>query len=251
MAVPAIKTARRIFEILEHFERVRTPLSLKAIAEVFDYPASSASALLKSLVMLGYIDYDRYTRTYLPTMRLASLGNWVADALLGRGSVQKLMEDVRNATGWTTSLLTQSDIHAHHIHVLDALHDDKILTRSGSLQPLITSGLGKLLLSGRDDEIVAQIVRRANFFEPEVRNRLRLADLLDDIHAIRSAGFSHGRNTITQGVSSIGMILPHHPHGRLLALGVIGPTDRLDEQRNMIVAILRDGIARLGPELAG
>ena len=70
----AVKSARRAFEILELFERERRPLALKDILDDRGYPASSGSALLKSLVTLGYLDYDNDRRTYFPTMRIAALG---------------------------------------------------------------------------------------------------------------------------------------------------------------------------------
>jgi len=38
------------------------------------YPVSSGAAMLKSLVSLGYLEYDRKTQTYLPTMRIAVAG---------------------------------------------------------------------------------------------------------------------------------------------------------------------------------
>src|SRR3954470_2968219 len=93
-----IKTARRIFEILEQFEQVQRPLSLKEVAQRFDYPVSSASAVLKSLVELGYINYDRYSRTYLPTMRIVHLGQWVQDALFGDHGILALLDYLSQET---------------------------------------------------------------------------------------------------------------------------------------------------------
>lgn len=71
MADAAIKSARRVFEIMEFFDRARRPLGLKAICDELRYPVSSGAAMLKSLVTLGYLEYDRKTQTYLPTMRIA------------------------------------------------------------------------------------------------------------------------------------------------------------------------------------
>ncbi len=36
------------------------------------------------MVVLGYLDYDRFSRTYLPTMRIASLGSWVHPPCLAK-----------------------------------------------------------------------------------------------------------------------------------------------------------------------
>ena len=62
MADAAIKSARRVFEIMEFFDRERRPLGLKSICKTLDYPVSSGAAMLKSLVSVGYLEYDRKTQ---------------------------------------------------------------------------------------------------------------------------------------------------------------------------------------------
>ena len=41
MSSTVIKTARRIFEVLEHFDEVQRPVSLKEIVAELDYPVST------------------------------------------------------------------------------------------------------------------------------------------------------------------------------------------------------------------
>jgi DNA-binding IclR family transcriptional regulator len=45
-----VKSARRVFEALEYFDRERGTLGLKEIAGHLGYPSSSASVLLRSIV---------------------------------------------------------------------------------------------------------------------------------------------------------------------------------------------------------
>ena len=94
MADGAVKSAQRALEILEVFARHRRPLALKEILDELGYPTSSGSALMKSLVQLGYLDYDRERRTYFPTMRIAVLGAWVPGALFGDGQLLPALEDL-------------------------------------------------------------------------------------------------------------------------------------------------------------
>src|SRR5260370_15285009 len=98
MSDPVIKTARRIFEVLEYFDDVQQPISLKDISVHFKYPVSSASALLKSMVVMGYLDYDVYSRTYMPTMRIATLGTWVQTALFGESRIVALLKHLNEVT---------------------------------------------------------------------------------------------------------------------------------------------------------
>ena len=117
MSGDTIKTARRAFEVLEYFDAVERPLSLKDISSKFDYPPSSASGLLKTLVQLGYLDYDRYTRTYMPTMRVHGLGAWVKNSMFG-SNIIALVDYVVEVTGETVSIGTQSDLFMQYIHTV-------------------------------------------------------------------------------------------------------------------------------------
>ena len=108
-----IKSAQRVCEIFEFFNEVQRPLMLKEIVSRFGYPASSCSVLLKSLVQLGFLEYDALHRTYLPTMRMSSLVEWVEKSRFGNGSVLSAMRRLHELTQETVSLGAQSDLHAY------------------------------------------------------------------------------------------------------------------------------------------
>ena len=76
----AVKSAFRTFEVLELFAQRRMPMPLHEIYTALRYPQSSTTNLLKSMVLLGYLNYNRKERTYLPTMRINALGTWLAEA---------------------------------------------------------------------------------------------------------------------------------------------------------------------------
>src|SRR6516165_1716063 len=113
-----VKSAVRAFEILEAFDVHRRPLSLKDITTHLGYPASSASALMKSLVDLGYLDYDRFNRTYMPTMRIAVLGRWAEEAAFGNAHFVAAMEDLHRETGEAVILAIQNDLYAQYVHII-------------------------------------------------------------------------------------------------------------------------------------
>jgi IclR family KDG regulon transcriptional repressor len=119
--------------------------------------------LLKSLVTLGYINYDRVRRVYFPTLRVASLGDWIGQALLGQGpAARSHAATCFNATGETVSIAVQNDVYMQYIRVIQSSHALRFYTEEGSMRPLVQSSLGWLLMSTRPDEEVERLVRRAN-----------------------------------------------------------------------------------------
>jgi hypothetical protein len=77
LGAPAVKSAERVLKILEFFDDIQARATVMDIADTLGLPQSSTSSLLKSLVTLGYLEYEPSNRTYLPTGRVALLGSRV------------------------------------------------------------------------------------------------------------------------------------------------------------------------------
>jgi DNA-binding IclR family transcriptional regulator len=247
MADSTIKSARRVFEVLEHFDAVRSPLTLKQICDRYGYPPSSGTAILKSLVTLGYLEYDKRSRTYLPTMRIAALGSWVASELFGSLNILSLMEDLRDQTGESVLLATESDLYAQYVHIVHSREADTLLPL-GVLRNLGRSGLGRLLLSRHDDRAIRAIVRRIDAQRGADEARIDLDELMADVTAFRHAGFATSHDLVTPGVGIIGILLPPTPFGRVFAIGLGGPWARLSGRQTDHLPALRE-TARLFADL--
>lgn len=247
MAESAVKSAKRALEILELFARRRRPLQLKEILDELAYPTSSGSALLKSLVALGYLDYDRERRSYFPTMRIAVLGAWVPGALFGDGLLLPALEGLAAATSETVILAVQSDLHAQYVHLIHGEprpgEGPQVRLPPGTLRPLARSGLGLVLLSGKTDAEIERLRRRINA-TGEGASQSR-EELTARVGEVRARGYAFSKNAISPGVGVIGAALPRGPFGRMSAVGVAGAVPRLEANREAIVAELQAMIQRL------
>lgn len=243
MAEGAVKSAKRALEILEVFSRHRRPLALKELLDELGYPTSSGSALMKSLVALGYLDYDRERRTYFPTMRIAALGSWVPGVLFGEGPLLATLEELHRRTGETVVLAVQSDLHAQYVHVIHSAEPLQFRVPPGTRRPLARSGMGLVLLSGKTDAEIERLRRRINA-AGDGGSQSR-EELMARVNEVRALGYAVSRNSISPGLGIIGAALPNGPFGRVFAVGVAGRVDRLDDKQDRIVGELRTLIHRL------
>ncbi|GKS83977.1 hypothetical protein AVMA1855_07515 [Acidovorax sp. SUPP1855] len=214
MPASTVKSATRVLQVLEYFAQVRTPLPLKRISEALGYPQSSTTVLLKNLIAMGYLRYDRTERLYFPTPRVTSLGDWISQALFGQGRIFELMHDLHGATGETVSIAMLNDIYVQYIRVIQSTHAIRFHTDEGSLRPLTRSAVGWLLLTDRTDAEVEKLVHRANIAVQGREDRVPL-----ETHRPRG-----GRRPAAQGA------LPGEPaaagrrhHRRGAALACAGP----------------------------
>ena len=246
MADTAVKSARRAFEVLEAFDRHRRPLALKELLDELGYPASSGSALLKSLVAMGYLDYDRDRRTYFPTMRLAVLGSWVPDALFGEGRLLAALEELHRKTGETVVLAVQSDLHAQYIHLIHSNEPLQFRAPPGTRRPLARSGMGWVLLSAKGDAEIERLRLRIN--AEDDGPKLGREELMARVNEVRTRGYAFSKHTVSEGVGIIGAALPKGPFGRVYAVGAAGYVSRLERKEHEIVRELKAMVRRLSEQ---
>jgi IclR family KDG regulon transcriptional repressor len=231
-----IKSAQRVCEIFEFFNEVRRPLMLKDIVSRFGYPASSCSVLLKSLVQLGFLEYDALHRAYLPTMRMSTLVEWVEKSRFGNGSVLSAMRRLHELTQETVCLGAQSDLHAQFIYQIAGVLPFPYPRLRQTVRPMEKSGLGWLLLSTLPDEQIEHLLKRIHYGVKPEAHRIDLAGLMEEVNRIRRDGYVFSRHTVVAGAGMIGMLIPPRtPDSRQLAISVHGPVDRLDEKQRTIL----------------
>lgn len=240
---PTIKSARRIFEVLEYFEEVQRPISLKELSAKHDYPISSAAALLKSMVVLGYLFYDSYNRTYMPTMRIAQMGTWLTSGLFGESEILDLVEQVHLELDELVSISTQSDLHAQYIHAIQTNKRLRFEIKVGDIRPLAISGIGRTILSVHNDVEIARLLRRINATCPPSEH-IELDELMKVINGIRRDGYMFSKHIIIREAGVIAIPLPKRSFGRILVLGVGGPVSRLEENADEILGCMRRNIAK-------
>lgn len=239
-----VKSATRAIEILEHFTGVKHPRSMSEIAAALGYPQSSATVLLKTLVKLGYLNFDRRERVYFPTPKVTSLGDWVPRALFGSGRVVEAMRDVHAATGETVSINTTNDIYVQYVQVIQSVHALRFHVDEGTLRPLTLSGLGWTLLSTLPDDRIDNIVRRANI-ATERGDRVTVAQILERVSEIRQTGYCFAQNVPFVGGGTICVLLPTKIQNQSAVLGLGGAIERVRENHGRYLTVLQRAVREL------
>lgn len=225
-----VKTAGRVFAILEYFREVRGPLSVREIAEHFGYPFSSTSVLVKSLATLGYLTYDRDQRAFFPTLRVATLGDWLYDAMYGGEEVLRLLEAISRETGETAMLAVQNDIHAQYVHIVpNKLQVIQLNVPIGTRRPLCWSGTGWAILSQHADESIEYLIERTltRMRGDPVIAAMTREKTFAQVREVRKTGFALTNSTVTEGAGVIAAPLPMAANGMRLAVAAGGVAGRL------------------------
>ncbi|HSW17605.1 MAG TPA: IclR family transcriptional regulator, partial [Ramlibacter sp.] len=233
---PVIKSAGRVFEVLEFFREARRPLSVRDIAEHFGYPLSSTSVLVKSIAELGYLSYDSRSRVYSVTIRVAMLGDWIYESSFGGTEIIALMEDLSRRTSETVILAVQNDIFVQYVRVIQSTLPIQFYISAGTRRPLCMSGTGWALLSTHTDAAIERLVQRTeNRLDKAGLNQpITLEEVTEKVAHVRKHGYVYSRGTNTPGAGVIASPLPGAVNGARLVIGIGGPTERLDDNEQGI-----------------
>lgn len=239
----AVKSAMRTFEVLELFAERRTPMALHEIYTALNYPQSSTTNLLKSMVMLGYLNYNRARRTYLPTMRINALGGWLRNYIQTEGGFRELVEEMQRRTDETVGLVTQNDLFIQYLFLRTPEHAFKNAPPDGTMRMLIDSSGGRAMMSRMSDRAIDKLVRYTNHYEIGEGRNVSYDEVIKDIAWIRHVGYCYRPNYPTPDVSSVSMALDADLHGIPLAIGVGGLADRISRNKSDILSTMRELIA--------
>ncbi len=254
-----VKTAGRVFEILEYFRELQAPLSVREIADHFRYPLSSTAVLVKSLTTLGYLSYDPDRRAFFPTLRIATLGEWLYDATYAGGEALRLLENVCRDTGETAILAVQNDIYSQYVHnVANPEQLIQLNVPAGTRRLLCWSGTGIAILSQLTEESVERLIERTVSRVQKDPIAARIAGLEGDptimkfsrenvlvlVREARKNGFAISNGLVTASAGTIAMPLPLSTNGMRLAIAAGGVSGRLMAHKAEILAAMAVHVKR-------
>lgn len=248
MVSAQVKSATRAIEILELFKRVRQPKGMSEVANALGYPASSTTVLLKTLVKLGYLNYDRNERVYFPTPKVTSLGEWIPRALFGNSRILDAMRDLQSATGEGISLNTKNDIYLQYIQVIYSVHAVRFDIDEGALRLLTQSAAGWTLMSTLPDERIDNLVRRANIATEKAADRVKIPEIMARIREIREQGYAWAENIPFLGGATLCALLPITIQGQPVVLTLGGALERMRLNRERYLVALRRAVKSVTPK---
>lgn len=239
-----VKSAARVIQILEFFDAVKRASAVADVADHYGWPHSSTSVLMRSLVALGYLNYESSNRTYLPSMRVALLGDWIHNTMIAHGKLIRLLEELNNSTGETIVVAAQNGLHSQYLRVVQGTNVLRMHLKIGTLRPLLRSGTGRMLLTRMDEGGVRKLTRKYNINSGN-EDCIDIDNLLAQVAEDRARGYAVSMNQVTSHATLIAMLLPSRPVEKPLVIGLAGLTDRLISNEQKYVTAMRDAIRNL------
>lgn len=244
-----VKSAGRVLQILEFFDDIRRTATATEIANTFGFPQSSTSQLLRSMLAEGYVQFDRETRRYGPSMRVSLLGSWCDDRFIGEGAMLHMMKRLNERTGRAVFLACQVMSRAKYIHVCQSLIPERPHLTLGTSRPLSTSGAGIALLSTMDDSEATRFVLRNNAERPDSVATASVRGVLAMLADVRRDGYVCFFDPILSGGVLAAPLRPRPGQPRI-AICLGDHMEFMMRDREFLTEIFLEEVSRLHSEQA-
>ncbi|MET1756722.1 helix-turn-helix domain-containing protein [Novosphingobium sp. RD2P27] len=226
------KIARRVIEVLEYFDDAHREATVMDIVRRYNRPQSSTSELLSSLVELGLLHKDPYTRSYRLTPRAALLGSWGQPEMIRDGRLVRLMDRLAAQTGLSVSLTGMVGLDAQ---VIAWRHGSKAPTCTqdlfgGCKEPLARNTAGVLMLSTVAADRCEGMVRRLNA-EADAAHKFSAVEMMTRIESCRARSYTFGQVGFGSKADSLCVLVPDQPEDHPLVISLVyGRDDKVNAE---------------------
>ena len=237
------KIAKRVVEVLDYFDDNHREATVMDIVRRYNRPQSSTSELLSSLVELGLLYKDPYSRSYSLSPRAALLGSNGQTGIVRDGRIVRLLDRLSAQTGLGVALFGMVGLNTQIVSFRSGSRPVNARARNvfgGMQEPLLHSAVGWLMLSTiaqpRGDGVIRRLIAEAS----EDR-KVPFGEMAQRIQRCRELGAGVGPAGFGSGADCVAMLLPGQPIDHPLAVGfVYGPDAQIDP--NLLVACIEDAI---------
>ena len=216
------KIARRVIEVLDFFDDDHREATVMDIVRRYNRPQSSTSELLSSLVELGLLRKDPYSRAYSLTPRAALLGTAGQSEMVRDGRLVRLVDRLASQLGLAVGLFamvgTNAQIAAWRASARPSASLDSML--GGMQAPLCDVAAGWAILSAIDGTRCEGIVRRLNAEASDGRKFIQ-AEMMQHISDCREQRYAFGPAGFGSDAQMLGALVPRQPETQPLAIGIV------------------------------
>lgn len=238
-----VKSAARTIQILEFFDHVRRDVSISEIANALHYPQSSTSALLRSMVAMGYLHHDRATRTYRLTRRTGLLGAWVDPSLVRQGAIVSLAHTLARHTEENVILARLNGMSVQTIYVAEG-GARRPHAAVGNQHPVARTAAGMALLAMFDDRQIKRILTRLNAEREDGTPAVDVSAFMGELTEGRRTGTFSGRGSAPD-IAAVAAQVRHGSAGDMLVLAIEGAEGRILPRRDALARLIRTGLTQL------
>ena len=237
-SAPENRSVGRILDVLDLFLDGGATYTLKDVSEALEIPKSTAHGILHAMRGKGYLTVDPETKRYAVSLGLVGRLSATPTVEILRRRARRHLERLSTTLGETTKLIVFERTHSVAIDFVDGAGPLKYSVTLGQRWPFHATGGGKLYLAQFDDERLRELLTEKPLEQITPQTVVDVDALLAEVAEVRRNGWARQREEIHEGIAGFAAPVVDAAGKLLGALVVMGPTARIDEHAEAIVAAM-------------
>jgi IclR family transcriptional regulator, KDG regulon repressor len=213
---PSVKKA---FEILRMISGSRDGLGISELARGLQIAKSTVHGMTSALEESGAVVRDPVSKRYTLGFTLFELGRAAYSQLDLKSLARPVMESLMEKTGASIFLGTMNGEHVTILDVVESNSELKITSPVGTTLPLLAGAVGKVLLSGMEEEQAVRLIRRRGLNAYTPNTVVDLDKYMGEIRIVRKRGYATDDEEYIPGVRAAAALVWEESHLVLWAVG--------------------------------
>ena len=235
---PENRSVGRILDVLDLFLDGGATYTLKDVSDALGIPKSTTHGILHAMHGKGYLTVDPETKRYAVSLRLVGRLSATPTVEILRQRARRHLERLSTTLGETTKLIAFERTHSVAIDFVDGTGPLKYAVTLWQRWPFHATGGGKLYLAQFDDERLREMLAEGPLEQITPQTVVDVDALVGEVAEVRRKGWAGQREEIHAGIAGFAAPVVDAAGKLLAALVVMGPTARVDEHADGILAAL-------------
>jgi DNA-binding IclR family transcriptional regulator len=229
---PAFQVLDRTFAILDLFDEERPEWTATEIARTLDLPVPTTHRILMALKQRGYVSQHEETKRFRLGVGALHLGDRAHASVDLRSLSRPVLKRLSRETGETALLTVVAPGGSRGVCLerVETAQPLRLSVQPGRRVPLHAGASQKALLSFLPEDALERVVSQPLERLCE-RTIVDASDLRAELARIRKSGWARSAEETNLGVSGIAIPVLSERGGVVCAIGIAGPSARLDDAR--------------------
>lgn len=225
-----LSSVKNALRILKSFTMDSPEKKISEISESLGLNKSTVSRTMSTLASEGFVYKDPDSKKYRLGLSILSLSGIVNSNIDVYRESQPILNKLVETIGETAHISVLDNLEVIYLQKVECNHPVRFLTHVGRRNPAYCTSSGKILLAYADDQTVDAVIAKGlkRFTKSTITNPEKLRTHLREI---KMNGYASSYEEFSEGVTTIAAPIFDYRGNAIAALSVVGPKQRIMQQK--------------------
>ncbi|MDI9458495.1 MAG: IclR family transcriptional regulator [Bacillota bacterium] len=245
-----MRSVAQVLGVLDYLETCSSGATVTEVAEALEVHKSTASRLLASMRVAGYVTRSELTGRYSLGIRVVELAKAKLEQFDLRTHARPYLEELWRRTEETVHLAIMEGDRLVYIDKIDTTHIFVMRSRIGSRIPAYCTALGKAILAALPADDRDAIIEKTQFRAYAPKTITDAQVLKDHLKRVAHQGYAVDDEENEEGMRCVAAAIRNHSGEVVGAISISAPTSRMPEDKVQELGVLVNEVcARLSASL--